>query len=78
MERITGHLDPTTPEEYLEATLRLCETAFKFWEELPDGDGETETPMDENQTKTDMFMIIQGCASFGLDSLKMKNMVNTL
>lgn len=78
MERIKGFIDPTTPEGYLEAAMRLCEKAMEYWERLPDGDGEHGTPDDENQTKTDMLMIIQGCASYGLDCLKLKAMVDQI
>ena len=78
MKRIIGQLNPTTPEEYLEALFRLCEWLKEHWEEIPDGDGETDTPDDEQQTKTDMFRVIQGCADCGMDCLKVKDMVNKI
>ncbi len=77
MERIEGYLDPSTPEEYLEAAMRLCEKAFEYWEELPDGDG-TPTPGDENETKSDMLATIGGCTGCGLDCLKVKAMVDKI
>lgn len=77
MERIKGFLDPTTPEEYLEAVMRLCEQAMEHWEELSDGGG-VPTPGDEVKTKADMFVIISGCAEYGLECLKMKCMVDSI
>lgn len=76
MERIGGFLDPTTPGEYLEACIRLCEVALGTREDLPDGDGvhaEADAPI---ATKTDVFRTIRGCAECGLDSLKLRDMVN--
>lgn len=78
MERIGGFIDPSTPEEYLEVCMRICEQMMEHWEELPDGDGEHRTPDDKNQTKTDIFLALRGCAGFGLDCLKMKSMVDKI
>ena len=77
MQRIKGDLDPTMPEEYLEATLRICEQFLEHWEKFSDGDG-IPTPDDEVKTKADMFAIIAGCAERGLDALKMKCMVDKI
>lgn len=76
MDRIVGFIDPSTPEEYMEALMRICEETLRIWDELPDGDGKNGDL--ENPTKMGMFQIIQGCANYGIDCLKMKNMVNKI
>ncbi len=63
-------LDPKTPAEFVEAMRRFLVIFVNEWDNLPDGDGETESPDDEVQTKTDIFMVIQGCSSYALDTLK--------
>lgn len=77
-ERIDGQLDPSTPEEYFEAILRFTEILAEKWEEFPDGDGKRESQDDDNQTKTDMFALVCGCADAALDCLALKSEVNKI
>ena len=63
-------LDPKTPAEYAEATRRMLLILINDWDDFKDGDGESSTPDDEPQTKTDMFHIISGCCGFACDCIK--------
>ena len=78
MQIIEGEINPTTPEEYLEALFRLCEFMQVNWDELPNGDGESDTPDELPQTKTDLFRTISGCANCAISALKLKSMVNQI
>lgn len=72
------HLDPKTSREYLEACRRIVYTLEQMWDELPDGDGDKGSPNDENQTKTDMFIILAGCADCGKEAIKDANKLKEL
>jgi len=71
-------LDPETPREYLEACRRIVDTFEKLWDELLYGDGDKGSPNDENQTKTDMFIILAGCADLGKEAIKDMNKLKEL
>jgi hypothetical protein len=72
-------LIPTTPEEHLEAIRRFVLIGFDEWDNMPDGDGEYVSPDDKGiTTKTDLFQLIGGCASYGLDSIKIQNQINEI
>jgi len=70
---MTTPLDPKTPREYLEACRRIVDTLERMWDELSDGDGDEGSPDNETQTKTDMFIILAGCAELGKEAIKTMN-----
>ena len=63
-------LDPKTPAEYTEALRRLVQFFMDNWDNFEDGDGVNRSPDDTNQTKTDVFMVIAGCADNACQSIK--------
>lgn len=66
-------LDPKIPREYLEACRRIVATFEELWDKLPDGNGDEGSDDENNQTKTDMFIIIAGCADYGKAAIKDQN-----
>ena len=71
----TEQLDPVTPREFLEALHRLVHVFEAHWDEFPNGDGASYTLDDDNQTKTDIFNTIAGCADYGLGAIKAENLI---
>lgn len=65
-----NQLDPKTPAEFAEAMRRMVVFLTKEWDNLEDGDGETASPDDDAQTKTDMFHIMAGCADCACQCIK--------
>lgn len=71
-------LDPITPREYREACRRILTLFEELWDELPDGDGDKGSGGDTNQTKTDFFIILAGCADYGKAAIKIQNELKAL
>ncbi len=70
-------LDPSNPDEFLEALRRFVEAGFSNWDILPDGDGITPTGEGEVATKTDIFLTIRGCADCALAQLELIRKINS-
>lgn len=76
-------LIPTTPAEHLEAIRRFVMIGFNQWDNMPNGDGEESASEDKDKdneiySKTDLFQLIAGCASYGIDSIKIQNEINEI
>ena len=63
-------LDPKTPAEYVEAIRRFTDAFIEMWDNLEDGDGEHGSLDNSPQTKTDLFILVSGCAQCALDNIR--------
>lgn len=78
MERITKEdLNPSTPQEFAEALLRICEGLMENYEKLQEGNG-IGTESDLPETVTDIFYVIRGCADCAIDLIKIKHTVDQI
>ena len=68
-------LDPKTPDEYIEALFRMASYLREHKDEFPDGDGVTDTPEDQLQTKTDLLKMIRGCTIYALECIEGEQIV---